>query len=263
MPKRCKLLDTDTALNPTDPSSRDLHTSFHPRFSQPPVRHDPLLLPTAGYAVMADPTWIAAALTVAVLAIYEVVLAIAQRHRPGRLARSAHAALRADWFAAVSAQKGSEVLAVQTMRNSLMSATMTASTAVIGLMGTATLAAPSLNAGFGEALTGTPHLSARLALELILMALLFASFVASAMAVRYYNHVTFIGGTPVDSEARRRWSEAGTIYVRRAGLLYSWGLRQLILVAPILACILYPFAGPFAALAVVGVLMMFDRFGIV
>ena len=54
-----------------------------------------------------------------------------------------HAALRAEWFAAVSAERGTEVLAVQTLRNSLMSATMIASTAAIGLMGAATLVAPS------------------------------------------------------------------------------------------------------------------------
>lgn len=69
-----------------------------------------------------DERWIAAALTIAVLALYEIWFALAQRRHPGQLARSAHARLREDWFAAVSQQPGSEVLAVQTLRNSLMSA---------------------------------------------------------------------------------------------------------------------------------------------
>lgn len=56
-------------------------------------------------------------------------------------------------------------------------------------------------------------------------------------------------------------AKAGTAYVRRAGNLYSWGLRHLILVAPILASLLHPFAGPVAALLVVVVLSGFDRFG--
>ena len=205
--------------------------------------------------------WLATAATIAVLLAYEVVLTVAQRRRPERMARSAHAALREDWFIAVSQQKGSEILAVQTLRNSLMSATMTASTAMLGLIGTVTLAAPSLHASFGEAVM-LASVTPRLVLELLLLALLFASLVCSAMAVRYYNHVGFISGMPVESVARRRWAEAGTVYVRRAGVLYSWGLRHLILVAPILACLLHPLAGPPAAVLVVVVLVRFDQVAI-
>jgi Protein of unknown function, DUF599. len=101
--------------------------------------------------------------------------------------------------------------------------------------------------------------SPRLALELMLITLLFASLVASAMAVRYYNHTGFICGMPSGSPARLQWAAQGAAYVRRAGLLYGWGLRQLVLVAPILAALLHPFAGPPAALAAIAVLVGFDR----
>ncbi len=204
--------------------------------------------------------WLATLTTVVLLFGHEAVVAVAQRRRPDRMARSAHAALREDWFSAVSQHKGSEILAVQTLRNSLMSATMTASTAVLGLMGTVTLAAPSLHVSFGEAAV-LPSFAPRLVLELLLLTLLFASLVCSAMAVRYYNHAGFISGMPVESEARQRWAPAGAAYVRRAGVLYSWGLRHLILVAPILASLLHPFAGPVAVVLVVVVLSGFDRFG--
>ena len=206
-----------------------------------------------------DERWIAAALTIAVLALYEIWFALAQRRNPGLLARSAHASLREEWFAAVSQQPGSEVLAVQTLRNSLMSASMTASTAVLGLMGTVTLSASSLNTslGGGAAFVFTP----RLAMELILLALLFASLVSSAMAVRYYNHAGFVGAMPVGSEARRRWSAIGSSHLRRAGVLYSWSLRNLVLVVPAVAFILHPAAGPVAAVLVVVVLSGFDRIG--
>ena len=202
--------------------------------------------------------WLAALATIAVLLAYEIVLFVAQRRRPERMARSAHATLREEWFTAVSQQKGTEILAVQTLRNSLMSATMTASTAMLGLIGTVTLVVPSLQASLGEAAM-LPNLRPRLVLELLLLALLFASLVCSAMAIRYYNHVGFISGMPVESEARRRWTEAGTVYIRRAGVLYSWGLRHLVLVAPILAGLLHPIAGPIAAVLVVVVLARFDR----
>ena len=204
--------------------------------------------------------WLATLATVVLLFGFEAVVALAQRRRPDRMARSVHAALREDWFNAVSQHAGSEILAVQTLRNSLMSATMTASTAVLGLIGTVTLVAPSLHVSFGVE-AALPSLTPRLVLELLLLTLLFSSLVCSAMAVRYYNHAGFISGMPVASEARQRWTPAGTAYVRRAGLLYSWGLRHLILVAPILASLLHPFAGPVAAVLVVVVLSRFDRVG--
>jgi len=201
--------------------------------------------------------WLALLLTVAVVLAYEVMLMVMQRRHPEQLARSAHANLRQEWFTAVSSQNGSEILAVQALRNSMMSATMLASTAALGLIGTVTMAAPSLQIDFAGGMFR--HLSVRLVLELVLMILLFAALVSSTMAVRFYNHVSFIGAMPVGSEARRRWAPVGVAYVRRAGILYSWGLRHLILVAPILASILHPFAGPPAALAIAIVLYGFDR----
>lgn len=206
-------------------------------------------------------TWVAVAATVAVLGLYEVALLVLRRRRPELLARAAHASLREDWFEAVSAHRGSEVLGVQTLRNSLMSATMLASTAVLGLMGTVTLAAPSLHASL-DAGSGVSTFTPRLVLELLLLALLFASLVSTMMAVRLYNHAGFIVGIPVESDARRRWHSAGVRYLRRAGVLYGVGLRQLVLVVPVVAAILSPVAGPFAALIVAGVLFSFDRFSI-
>lgn len=203
-------------------------------------------------------TWAAVIATIAVLVLYEALLIVLQRHRPWQLARAVHARLREDWFLAVSTEKGSEILAVQTLRNSLMSATMLASTAALALMGTVTLAAPSLHDGLAAS-PGPLQLGPRLVLELVLLALLFASLVSTMMAVRFYNHAGFIGGMPVASEARERWARAGVLYVRRAGLLYGVGLRQLVLVVPVVAAILLPAAGPVTALLVATVLFSFDR----
>jgi hypothetical protein len=204
--------------------------------------------------------WFAVLATIVILFVNEAVLFFTQRRAPDTLARTAHATLREEWFFAVSKQTGSEILAVQTIRNSLMSATMTASTAALGLVGTVTLATPSLHATFGS-MNDVLHFAPRLILELVLIALLFASLVSSAMAVRYYNHASYIVSMPVNSEARISWSDTGTIYLRRAGILYSWGLRHLVLVAPILAAILHPAAGPIVAVLVIVILSGFDRLG--
>jgi hypothetical protein len=203
--------------------------------------------------------WWPAVVTLAAIVGYEAWLAWAQRTAPHALARSAHASLREDWFEAVSAHPGTEVLAVQTLRNSLMSASMTASTAVLALMGSITLTAPSLHASLEAAAGGAPVLTPRLAMELVLLLLLFSSLASSVMAVRFYTHAGFIGGMPVQSPSRQRWAGAGRAYVRRAGLLYSWSLRNLLLIAPVVAFMLHPMAGPVAAVVVVSVLSVFDR----
>lgn len=218
------------------------------------------LAPLKSQVMTSITSWLAAGITVAVLVAYELVLLHKQRRSPATLARSAHANLREEWFAALSKQKGSEILAVQTLRNSLMSATMTASTAALGLIGAATLLAPSLNSSFGTLDNMAHHFTARLVMELALMGVLFASLVCSAMAVRYYNHAGFILSMPVDSAERSRWGPTAVAYLRRAGLLYGWGLRHLLMVAPLLVFIVYPLAGPVAAVLVVAALFGFDRF---
>lgn len=64
---------------------------------------------------------------------------------------------------------------------------------------------------------------------------------------------------PVGSAQRQRWAAAGTACVRKAGVLYRWGLRQLLLV-PVVAFILHPLAGVAGALQVLAALVHFDRF---
>jgi len=199
----------------------------------------------------------AAILTIALLAAYELWVLLVRRAPPRALARAAHASLREDWFEAVSQQPGAEILAVQTLRNSLMSASMTASTAVLGLMGSITLTAPSLRATLET--PGVPVLTPHLAMELVLLALLFSALASSVMAVRYYTHASFIGAMPVGSAARKEWTPAGSAYVRRAGLLYSWSLRSLLLIVPLVAFLLHPYAGPVAALFDLVGLYAFDQ----
>ncbi|GAD24573.1 DUF599 domain-containing protein [Acidovorax sp. MR-S7] len=201
--------------------------------------------------------WLAVFCTAALLISYEVSLALARRRCSVFITRSAYAKLREDWLVAVSNQKGSEILAVQTLRNAVMSATVTASTAALGLMGGLTLSIPTLRTEFGGG--AGPQLTPQLAMELTLLALLFFSLVLSVMAVRYFGHAGFIVGMPVGSDARVQWMAMGTAYVRKAGDLYSVGLRQLVLVAPVTAFMLHPMAGPVASVLVCTVLFGFDR----
>ncbi len=201
--------------------------------------------------------WAALALAVAIVAGYELWGWRRARTNPDRTARSAHSRMRAAWLVALSEQPGTEILAVQTLRNSLMSATITGSTAALALMGSLSLNASALH---GEAEQPAVHaLTPWLALRLLLWASLFASLVCSAMAMRSFSHASFAASMPVGSAQRKRYQPLAAAHLGRAGLLYSWSLRWLLFVAPIVAGLVSPLAPPFAALGLVAALVYFDR----
>jgi hypothetical protein len=184
------------------------------------------------------------------------------RRQPERMARSAHRRMRAAWVAALSERAGFEIVAVQSLRNSLMSATIAASTAALALMGSISLAGISVAAGMREVHSMAQAfevMGLRLVLEGLLILVLFASYVASAMAMRYFNHASFVMSIPVASPERLRFNPMAVEYVERAGLLYSWGLRFFLMIAPLVAGIVNPLAMPLITIALVAVLWRFDQ----
>lgn len=206
-----------------------------------------------------DLIWSWAALVTSVLLIggYELRLWATERSNPRSTARSAHAALREEWVRALSGQGGSEIVAVQTLRNSLISATISASTAALALVGTLSLTVSSASQGLG--LFGLTRLSPGLVIELMLLGTLFASYVCSATAMRYFSHAGFVMSLPVASPEREARLPTAIDYVRRAGSLYGWGLRAFFLVAPLIAGLIHALAIPLASLALVLVLRALDR----
>ncbi|MEO7938408.1 MAG: DUF599 domain-containing protein [Burkholderiaceae bacterium] len=202
----------------------------------------------------ANQNWIAFAVSSAIFFAYEVwVIWVGWRY-PDRIARSAHAAMRGSWVDAMSRQPGFEIVAVQALRNSLMSATIAASTAALALMGSVSLSSSTIESANFD---GTPSL--RIVLEVLLMVTLFASYVCSAMAMRYYSHAGFVMSMPVASPERAALIVMAKDYVKRAGLLYSWALRFFLIISPLVVGIVRPIGMPVMALALVVALWFFDR----
>ena len=141
---------------------------------------------------------------------------------------------------------------MQALRNSLMSATINASTAALALMGSISLMA-------AKASVGALRLSPYLALQLALVLTLFAAYVCSAFAMRYYHHAGFAMSLPVGSPAREARTQLAASYVQSAGILYSWSLRCFLFVAPIVGGLLHPWLSPPVSLALLLVLALFDR----
>ena len=129
-----------------------------------------------------------------------------------------------------------------------------ASTAALALMGTVSLASGTLESA---TFVGTPPL--RIVLEILLMATLFASYVCSAMSMRYFSHAGFVMSMPVAAAERPALNPMAKEYVKRAGLLYSWALRFFLIISPLVVGIVRPVGMPFMTIALVIALWIFDR----
>jgi len=201
-------------------------------------------------------SWALVLASLLLLVGYELRVWVIGRRNPARMARSAHARLRTEWVKAMSGQPGFEIVAVQALRNSLMSATISASTAALAVMGAVSLSGGALAANLGHwSAAGSLHT----ALQALLVLALFASYVCSAMAMRYYGHASFVMSMPVASPERLSLNPAAAEHVRRAGLLYSWGLRLFLMVASVVAGIVHPLAMLPVTLLLLVALHYFDQ----
>ena len=165
-----------------------------------------------------------------------------------------HDLLRKDWMQAVAMQRGTEVLAVQTIRNSLMSCTMTATTATLAFMAGVTMLHNATPGGlrqidFLETFEHPMYWSALCVLVMLAM-----SFITSMLAARYWHHAGFVAGMPVESEERKHWQPHGIVCLTRAGRYYALSLRLMMWAAPVLLSGVVPWAGLIAAFVLLAVL---------
>lgn len=196
--------------------------------------------------------WWAWGLTAGLMTAYTLYVAVFA----SSVAWRTHDQLRQDWLSSISTHSGSEILAVQTLRNSVMTATMTASTAALGLMGALGMTVTALRTLSDN---GSLILTPALAGEITVLLLLVLTLVSTTLSIRYYHHTGFVFAMPVGSAMRSKWTDTGRRHLRSAGQLYSVGLRSLIWVTPFLAGFVLPLAGVVVALLVSVALLVADR----
>lgn len=202
--------------------------------------------------------WINIGACLLAFALYELYLRWTGMRAPMKTARSAHAAIRGQWVRHVMSRPGSEILVVQTLRNSVMAASFMATTAMLALSATLTFAGlgnpehalwRSARAGNIDAMVFVTKL-------LLLGGCFFVSFVFSAMAVRFFNHTGYlITGT---GDAARTQTLA-IAYLNRAGHYYSLGLRAFFACIPFLAGLFSTWLLLPATLLLILILYWFDR----
>lgn len=113
-----------------------------------------------------------------------------------------HEQLRLDWLQSLTTTAQTEVLGVQTIRNSLMSCTMTATTATLAFMGGVTLL-------HGDVLAQVERQHILYWHALAVLLLLGLAFITSMLAARQWHHAGFVVGMPVASPQRQQWLGGG------------------------------------------------------
>jgi hypothetical protein len=195
--------------------------------------------------------WLAVLVSFLIVAGYELRLMRAAQRDPSATARSRHLLLREQWVKALATHDGAEIVAVQALRNSLMSATINASTAALAMMGSISM----IESKGGWKQPWSVHVT----LQICLVATLFATYVCSALSMRFIHHASFALSLPVGSVERSSHLDLAVTYVQRGGQFYSWSLRFFLFAAPIVLGLIQPLAMPFGALVLLAVLTLFDR----
>ena len=134
------------------------------------------------------------------------------------------AAMRRQWVERVMRGPGYEILAVQTLRTSIMAATVMASTSAIGLMGAISIGHLGATGGSGIGTLGALGIGQ---LKLVLPVLLLAvSLVLFSAAVRLYHRCSYLLGLGrVNPEAQSAAEPLAVEELERASGLYRHGWR--------------------------------------
>lgn len=180
---------------------------------------------------------------------------------PASSAQDVILSARAAWVSSVMRERR-DILAVQTLRNSTMSASFMASTAVLLIIGVLTLSAQGDKlSGTWHALNFLGHVSAEMwlfKLLVMLFDLLFAFF-SFAMSVRIFHHIGYLINVPLNKAQETTEINHVVVQLNRAGIYYRIGMRAYYFTVPLLFWLFGPVWLLCATLAVLYFLFHLDR----
>lgn len=203
----------------------------------------------------------ALAVSIALAGGYYVLLRLRLRGDPQFTVHAVNNVARARWVEAMMGAGGREILAIQTLRNSVMSASFMASTAILLIVATLTVAGTQDHAGdVWHALNIWGATNDRtVAVKLVmLLADFFVAFFCFSMAVRYFNHVGYMITTPPQSPGAMSAARVAA-YLNRAGRVYAFGTRAFFFCVPLVFWMFGPFFFVAATAALLLALYPFDR----
>jgi uncharacterized membrane protein len=179
---------------------------------------------------------VALAISVGLVGAYYLYLWSRLRRDPAFTVHAVNSAARAGWATTMMSARGQEILAIQTLRNSVMSASFMASTAILLMVATLTLTGSQDHAAGLWHVLGASGASGEVTAVIKLMLLLadfFTAFFSFSMAVRFFNHVGYMitasGGLPGAVRPARV-----VAYLNRAGNCYAFGTRAFFFCVPLM-----------------------------
>lgn len=196
------------------------------------------------------------------ICFYYLFLNWKARRWPDSSVHSLHAKIRELWIEKITRSGDSELLAVQTLRNSVMAANFMASTSILLIIGTL-----NLSDKIGDwALHWHPYnISSNYSSELwqlklcLLLLDFFIAFFCFSMAIRFFNHVGYMVNPRNDSPFRIDLNKLTSKYLNKAGTYYRIGTRAFFFSLPIILWFFGPLFLTFGTLCLIVGLVMLDR----
>lgn len=194
--------------------------------------------------------------------IYYLYLGGRTRRVPDSSVHTFNARIRERWVNMVMSKDNQDILAIQTLRNSVMAASFMASTSILLIIGTLNISDKvgqwALNwHSYGLAHSYSTELwQIKLGLLLLDFSIAFYCF---SMAIRFFNHVGYMINLSNDASTDDGLSKQTCVYLNRAGSYYSFGTRTFFFSLPIILWFFGPHFLMLATLILIGGLAMLDK----
>lgn len=198
---------------------------------------------------------------VLVLAYY-LYLGRKSRRAPGSRVHALNAKIRARWVHRVMSSGKMDILAIQTLRNSLMAANFMATTAVLLIIGILNLS-DKIGTWAQESQFSwlANSVSADLwYLKIVLLVLDYAvAFYCFSTSIRFFNHVGYMINLGCDIQIEETIFKQTCAYLNRAGSYYMYGTRAFFFSLPVIMWFFGPIFLIPATVALIAGLAVLDK----
>jgi uncharacterized membrane protein len=193
---------------------------------------------------------------------YNVFLRLKLRSDPLYTMQAVNAIARAAWVETVMKATNKDVLAVQTLRNSIMGATFLSSTSVLLIIGTLTLSGQGENLGstwHSLNIFGAMHAELWLTKLLVLLLDMLVAFFSFAQAIRLFHHVGYMINVPTTMKHRAFSPQHVALHLNRAGSFYAIGMRAYYVSVPLVFWLFGPHFMLLSTIILIPILYYLDR----
>jgi uncharacterized membrane protein len=205
---------------------------------------------------------VGAGVSLLLLVLYHAFLRVKRRSDPLYTIQAVNALARAAWVESIMTAGNKDVLAVQTLRNSIMGATFLSSTSVLLIIGVLTLSGQGGNLSttwHSLNLFGATHAELWLTKLLTLLLDMLVAFFSFAQAIRLFNHVGYMINVPMTMKHRALTPQHVALHLNRAGAFYAVGMRAYYVSVPLVFWLFGPHFMLLSTVILIPILFYLDR----